>query len=161
MAYVMYTSGSTGMPKGIAVPHRAVARLVLGTDYVTLGEGDRLAHLASPSFDAATFELWGALLNGGTVVVLDRDLVLSPPNLAAALKTRRIDTAFFTTALFNRLAQDAPGAFANMRDILFGGELVDPRMVSAMLSDGPPSACSMSTAPRNRPPIATGIGSMQ
>ncbi|MEN3375222.1 MAG: hypothetical protein V7604_577, partial [Hyphomicrobiales bacterium] len=77
VAYIMYTSGSTGTPKGIAVPHRAVARLVRSTDYITVAPGDRLAHLASPSFDAATFELWGALLNGAAIVIIDRDTALS------------------------------------------------------------------------------------
>jgi non-ribosomal peptide synthetase component F len=65
LAYVIYTSGSTGRPKGVAVPQRAVARLVLGTDYVDLGPGDRIAQVSNTSFDAATFEVWGALLNGG------------------------------------------------------------------------------------------------
>jgi amino acid adenylation domain-containing protein len=138
LAYVIYTSGSTGRPKGIAVPHHAIARLVLRTDYVKLGPPDRLAHLSSPSFDATTFELWGALLNGSTVVVINRDTVLSPHAFADALRNRQITTLFVTTALFNRLAQDAPGIFARVRDVLFGGEAVDPRMVRAVLADGPP-----------------------
>ena len=79
-AYIMYTSGSTGTPKGIVIPQHAVTRLVRHTDYVQLGAGDRIAHLASPSFDAATFEIWGALLHGGTLVIVDRDTV--------ALRTR-------------------------------------------------------------------------
>ncbi|HVR99572.1 MAG TPA: amino acid adenylation domain-containing protein, partial [Thermoanaerobaculia bacterium] len=65
LAYVSYTSGSTGRPKGVAVPHRAVVRLVRETDYVRLGRGDRTAFLSNISFDAATFDLWAALLNGG------------------------------------------------------------------------------------------------
>src|SRR5262249_30406295 len=65
LAYVMYTSGSTGRPKGVGVAHRNIARLVRGTNYVTLGAGDRVAQLSNNSFDAATFEIWGALLNGG------------------------------------------------------------------------------------------------
>ncbi|MBK6592496.1 MAG: AMP-binding protein [Burkholderiales bacterium] len=107
-AYIMYTSGSTGTPKGIVIPQHAVTRLVRHTDYVQLGAGDRIAHLASPSFDAATFEIWGALLHGGTLVIVDQDTVLAPVALTAALHSRRVDTAFMTTALFNRIAQEIP-----------------------------------------------------
>jgi non-ribosomal peptide synthetase component F len=68
-AYVMFTSGTTGKPKAVAVPHRAVLRLVLGTDYVSLGPDDRLLQTGALSFDAATFEIWGMLLNGGALVL--------------------------------------------------------------------------------------------
>jgi len=63
LAYVMYTSGTTGTPKGIAIPQRAVLRLVLDPDYVTLRPGDLMVQASNTSFDAATFEIWGALLN--------------------------------------------------------------------------------------------------
>src|SRR5205823_11756410 len=69
LAYLIYTSGSTGVPKGVAVPHRAVERLVLATSYVTLSPADRIAHASTPAFDAATFEIWGALLHGARLVV--------------------------------------------------------------------------------------------
>ncbi|HEY4821725.1 MAG TPA: non-ribosomal peptide synthetase, partial [Xanthobacteraceae bacterium] len=138
VAYIMYTSGSTGGPKGIAVPHRAIARLVLRTDYIHIAPGDRLAQLASPSFDAATFELWGALLNGASLVIIDRDTVLSSKLFAAALRDKRITSAFVTTALFNRLVRDMPDVFAPVRDLLFGGEAADPDAVRTLLSAGPP-----------------------
>ena len=66
LAYVMYTSGSTGQPKGIGVSHGAIAGLVTGADYVQLGPDDVVAFASSPSFDAATFEVWGALGGGGS-----------------------------------------------------------------------------------------------
>jgi amino acid adenylation domain-containing protein len=138
VAYIMYTSGSTGVPKGIAVPHRAIARLVLRTDYIGIAPGDRLAQLASPSFDAATFELWGALLNGASLVIIDRDTVLSSQSFATALREKRITSAFVTTALFNRVARDVPGVFAPVRDLLFGGEAADPDAVRTVLAAGPP-----------------------
>ena len=137
-AYVMYTSGSTGTPKGIVVPQHAVTRLVRNTDYIQLGAGDRIAHLASPSFDAATFEIWGALLNAGTLVILERDTVLAPVALTAALRSRHVDTAFMTTALFNRIAQEIPHGLDCLRDLAFGGEAVDPRQVRAVLAAGGP-----------------------
>ena len=70
LAYVIYTSGSTGQPKGVAVTHRGITRLVLNTDYVALKPQDRIAQASNASFDAATFEIWGALLNGAARVVM-------------------------------------------------------------------------------------------
>src|SRR5262249_39802039 len=78
VAYVMYTSGSTGKPKGVAVPHAAILRLVRETDYVRLRQGDKVAQVSNTSFDAATFEIWGALLNGGQLVILPRETTLAP-----------------------------------------------------------------------------------
>ena len=136
-AYVIYTSGSTGEPKGVVVPQRAVLRLVCDTDYVQLGAGDVVAHLSNPAFDAATFEIWGALLNGACLVVIPRETVLSPTELAATFDRHGVTTLFLTTALFNVVARDAPRALAG-RTVLFGGEAVDPRWVAAALSDGNP-----------------------
>ena len=137
LAYVMYTSGSTGTPKGVAVPHRAILRLVCGSDYVQPGEADVIAHLSNPAFDAATFELWGALLNGGRLALIRREDVLSPRDLADALDRHGVTTLFLTTVLFNQVARDAPRAFAG-RQVLFGGEAVDSRSVAAALDHGKP-----------------------
>jgi amino acid adenylation domain-containing protein len=137
LAYIMYTSGSTGEPKGVAVPHRAIVRLVRGTDYVQLGGSDVVGHLSNPAFDASTFEVWGALLNGARLVVIARKDVLSPRDLAGTLDRQQVTTLFLTTALFNQIARDAPHAI-NGRVVLFGGEGVDPRAVAAALREGNP-----------------------
>ena len=138
LAYVTYTSGSTGRPKGIGIPHGAVCRLVLGADYLPFGPGERLGQAASISFDAATFELWGALLHGGTVVGVARETALSPAALAAQVGGGGITALFLTTALFNQVVRESPGAFAPLRHLLFGGEAVDPACVAAALAAGPP-----------------------
>jgi amino acid adenylation domain-containing protein len=138
LAYVIYTSGSTGRPKGVAVSHRAVLRLVCNTDYLTLAPGARVAQTANASFDAAVFELWAPLLHGGTLVILPQEVVLSPPALADAIRRQGIDTLFLTTALLNQVAREAPGAFAPLAALLFGGEAVDPGAVRALLGDRPP-----------------------
>ncbi|HEX2188169.1 MAG TPA: amino acid adenylation domain-containing protein [Longimicrobiaceae bacterium] len=137
-AYVIYTSGSTGTPKGVVVSNRAVARLVVGTDYVRLGPGDAVAHLANPAFDAATWEVWGALLNGARLVVVDRDDAISPARLRAVLRDRGVSALFLTTALFNTVAREAPDAFATVRHVLFGGEACDPAAVRRVLDAGAP-----------------------
>jgi amino acid adenylation domain-containing protein len=138
LAYVIYTSGSTGAPKGVAVPQRAVVRLVRGTDYISLDPSDRVVQASNASFDAATFEIWGALLNGARLLGLGRDTALSPRGLARHLRESQATVLFLTTALFNRVVREEPAAFGCLRVLLFGGEAVDPRWVKAALEAGPP-----------------------
>ncbi|HLX70610.1 MAG TPA: amino acid adenylation domain-containing protein, partial [Verrucomicrobiae bacterium] len=138
VAYVIYTSGSTGVPKGVAATHRAVNRLVRNTNYIQLTPDDRVAQVANASFDAATFEIWGALLNGGTVVGITREVAVSPGEFARELREQNISTMFLTTALFNQLAAEAPDAFANVRTVMFGGEAADPKSVERVLKSRPP-----------------------
>ncbi|WP_370254167.1 amino acid adenylation domain-containing protein [Streptomyces sp. V4I8] len=137
-AYVVYTSGSTGRPKGVVVDHRAIVRLVRESDYVRIRAGDRVAQAANASFDATTFEVWGALANGGCVVVLPRDVVLDPDKLAAALVEHGIASLFLTTAAVNAVAHQRPDAFHSLRELLFGGEAVDPGAVRRILEHGAP-----------------------
>ncbi|MBV9076813.1 MAG: AMP-binding protein, partial [Methylobacteriaceae bacterium] len=134
LAYVVYTSGSTGKPKGVAVDHRGVVVLTKGADYMHFDERVAVLHAAPLSFDAATFELWGPLLNGGRTVVVDANTVLSPRDLEAVFRRQGITAAFVTTALFNRLIVENPAIFAGI-EILFGGEAVDPNIVRSV-ADG-------------------------
>lgn len=134
LAYIIYTSGSTGKPKGVCVPQVAVSRLVLNTDYVQLAPGHRMGHASNVSFDAATFEFWGAFLNGGTLVGVDKDTALNPDAFAQLIKQRKIDVLFVTTALFNVLSKQTPDVFANLQYLLFGGEACDPNQVRAVLN---------------------------
>ncbi len=132
-AYVMYTSGSTGDPKGVAVPHRGIVRLAVGGDYITLGDDDRVAQLASLAFDASTFEIWGALLNGASVFVLDDARLLSPRLLAEQLERHKITTLFLTTSLFDLMAAECPEGLAPLRTLLFGGEVARVENVRRLL----------------------------
>lgn len=138
LAYVIYTSGSTGKPKGVQVTHRAINRLVCNTDYVDIRPEDRFAQVSVMSFDAATFEIWGALLNGARVVGVPRELSLSPKEFTNFLRERGITVLFLTTALFNQTARNVSDAFKSLRYVLFGGEAVDPKPVRAVLQMGPP-----------------------
>jgi amino acid adenylation domain-containing protein len=136
-AYVIFTSGSTGTPKGIVIPHRAVNHLVAG-DYVELGSSNCVAQASNASFDATTFEVWGALLSGAQLVELPLDVILSPRDFAEEIRRRRIDTLFLTTALFNQIARELPEAFAPLEHLLIGGEAADPSAVREVLESSPP-----------------------
>ncbi|MGW0548746.1 amino acid adenylation domain-containing protein [Streptomyces altiplanensis] len=137
-AYVCYTSGTTGTPKGAVIPHRAVLDLVNSTDYVELSPRDRVAQAANPAFDAVTFEIWSALTAGARVVGLPKDVVVDPPALERAVRDHGLTVMFLTTALFNQVAQERPAAFAPLRALLFGGEACDPRKVRAVFDAAPP-----------------------
>ena len=129
IAYVMYTSGSTGRPKGVSVPHHAVTRLVWHSDYAPLTSLDVVAQASNASFDASTFEIWGALINGGRLAGVPKDVALSPATLAGHLAEQGVTAIFMTTALFNQVARERPDAFSGVRHVMFGGEAVDPRAV--------------------------------
>jgi len=135
LAYVIYTSGSTGQPKGVMVQHSGIVRLVNNTDYVQLASHDVVAQASNVSFDAATFEIWGALLAGARLVNIDKDALLSPTDLTKNIQKSKITTLFLTTALFNHIACDEAEAFTNLRYLLFGGERVEPQWVARVLSE--------------------------
>ncbi|WP_054912993.1 non-ribosomal peptide synthetase [Pseudomonas sp. NBRC 111127] len=136
-AYVMYTSGTTGTPKGVCVPHRGIARLVLHNGYVELLASDRFAFVSNPAFDASTFEVWGALLNGGQVRVIDHATLIDPARFATALLEQQVSVLFLTTALFNQYVQWVPAALARLRVLLCGGERAEPAAFRALLQQAP------------------------
>lgn len=139
LAYVMYTSGSTGRPKGVLIPQRAVIRLAHGNDYVRIGTSDRIAHASSVSFDAATFEIWGALLNGAELVILPQDVIVEPDRLARALREQAITIMWMTSSLFNHTIREVPDAVAGVGTVLAGGEALDPPTIRAVLAGGRPA----------------------
>ena len=139
LAYVIYTSGSTGRPKGVMVSHRNVLRLVCDTDYFRPAPDECIALASNISFDAATFEIWGALANGATVAVVDRDALLSAATLRERIVRDGITTMFLTTALFNAFATAEPDAFAGLRLLLFGGEAASAAAVRAVVLAGSPA----------------------
>jgi amino acid adenylation domain-containing protein len=136
LAYVMYTSGSTGTPKGVAVPHRAVVRLVCGARYVRLG-ADRVHLLLAPvSFDASTFELWGALLHGAKCIIFPED-VPAIDRLGAVIQQQGITTLWLTASLFNMIVDEAPQILSGVQQLLAGGEALSVSHVHRALQQLP------------------------
>jgi amino acid adenylation domain-containing protein len=131
-AYIMYTSGTTGRPKGVLVTHRGVVRLVRGTDYVELDEDTRMLQAGAIGFDAATFEIWGALLNGGELHVVDREALLSRHRFASLVTRHRTNSALLTSSLFAMMANESPSVFRNFRLIVVGGDVVPAKQVQSV-----------------------------
>jgi amino acid adenylation domain-containing protein len=136
-AYIMYTSGSTGTPKGVEVTQRGVIRLVRNASYVDLGPEEVFAQISNSSFDAITFEVWGALLNGAKLVILPTSVVLSPEAFAAAIEKHHLSAMFLTSSLFNVMAARCPQAFRTVRHLMVGGDAVDPRWARHVLQTAP------------------------
>jgi amino acid adenylation domain-containing protein len=124
LAYLIYTSGTAGQPKGVMVEHRSIVRLVVNTDYIQIGESDRILQTGALAFDASTFEIWGALLNGGAVCFPDEEELLNAEKLNRLIQQHRITTIFLTTALFNQLVEEHIGIFNGLKTVLSGGEKV-------------------------------------
>lgn len=127
-AYVMYTSGSTGRPKGVVVPHRAVLRLVLGNDFAALGPDQVILQLAPLSFDASTFEVWGALLNGARLAVV-ADPYPSCEDIGAAIARHRASTLWLTAGLFHLMVEHNLEGLAPLQQLLAGGDVLSPAHV--------------------------------
>lgn len=122
MAYIMYTSGSTGIPKAVAIEHRSVTRVVVDSDYIKFCKSDRVLQLSTIAFDGSVFDIFGALLNGGALILTDRDTILSPRSLGECILREVVTSFFMTAALFNLMVEEALDSFRWIRAIVFGGE---------------------------------------
>lgn len=132
LAYVSYTSGSTGRPKGVCIPHRGVVRLVQGADYAQFGPEETFLQLAPVAFDASTFEIWGALLHGGRLVVCPAGL----PTLAELgrfIQENRITTLWLTAGLFHEMVDHQLDCLRGVRQLLTGGDVLSVAHVTRAL----------------------------
>ncbi|MGD2086832.1 MAG: amino acid adenylation domain-containing protein [Candidatus Aminicenantes bacterium] len=124
LAYIMYTSGSTGKAKGVMVEHRSVVRLVKNTNYITFETIDRLLKTGPLAFDASTFEIWGALLNGLTLYLVDKNTLLTPAALKQTTGKNGITIMWMTAPLFNHMVHLDIDVFAPIKKLLVGGDLL-------------------------------------
>jgi amino acid adenylation domain-containing protein len=124
LAYVIYTSGSTGKPKGTLTTHRNVMGVVKNSNYIEITSEDKLLQLSNYAFDGSIFDIWGALVNGAGLVLVEPETLLDIKNLGEAITKHGVTVMFMTTALFNTLVDVAPGCLKPLRKVLFGGERV-------------------------------------
>src|SRR5256885_12707831 len=117
----MYTSASTGHPKGVEICHRSITRLLFGVDYARLDGSRRLLHMAPISLDASTFELWGALLHGARCILLPERLPTAS-RIGSLIQQQQVTTTWLTASLFNAILDEAPESLRGLQQLLTGGE---------------------------------------
>ncbi len=136
LAYVMYTSGSTGLPKGVMVENRAIVRLVRDTNYCRFGPEEVFLQYAPISFDASTFEIWGALLNGGRLVVMPPQ-ASSLEDLGRVIREQGVTTLWLTAGLFHLIVEQGLEDLGSVRQLLAGGDVLSPYDVRRVLAELP------------------------
>ncbi|MBN3360519.1 non-ribosomal peptide synthetase, partial [Clostridium botulinum] len=124
LAYIIYTSGSTGIPKGVLIEHKSVVRLVKDTNYINIIEDDAILQLSNYAFDGSVFDIYGALLNGAKLVLIDKIDLTEINRLGSVIVNEKISVFFTTTALFNTIVDTNIEYLINVKKILFGGERV-------------------------------------
>lgn len=153
-AYVMYTSGSTGTPKGVVVPHHAVNRLAINNGYAHFEPHDCFVHYSNPTFDASTFELWCALLNGASVVVVPQETVLDTARFSRLLQRCGATVLYMSAGLFNEYVDAGVSVFAQLRYLFVGGDSLKPDAIRRALRN-PPGALLNAYGPTECTTFAT------
>ena len=133
LAYVIYTSGSTGTPKGVMVEQRSVVRLVKNSNYISFDSHSRVLPTGSLSFDVSTFELWGPLLNGGSVYLMPQQELLSAETLKRIISKNDITTMWYTASWFNELVDSDLEIFNGLDCLLVGGDKLSPYHINRLI----------------------------
>ena len=154
LAYVMYTSGSTGRPKGVSVPHAGITRLVLDQNFIAFSPSDRVLHSTTISFDASTVDVWGALLNGATLVIMSK-ASFSLSDMRDLIRKHQITFLNFTTGLFNVFADHVHEPMPSVRQVIFGGEVASAVHVKRFVATHPSCVLTNVYGPTEASCIAT------
>ncbi|QSQ54055.1 non-ribosomal peptide synthase/polyketide synthase [Xanthomonas translucens pv. undulosa] len=156
-AYVMYTSGSSGSPKGVLVPHQAVLNLVRDPDYARWQADDRFAFASNPAFDSSTLEVWAPLLSGGSVVVVPQEVMLDPSVLAQFVRTHAISVLILVAGVLRAYATELARELPTLRYLITGGDIADPQALATLLRDTPPQTLLQTYGPTETTQFATAV----
>lgn len=133
-ACIVYTSGSTGVPKGVVIKQKAILRVVESPNYLEVSAKDKISQTANHAFDAAQLECWLAWNNGASLVIFDKKTFLDPTALKKGLMDEKITIMWFTVALFHQYAYLYPSIFINLKYLITGGDVVDRKAVESILN---------------------------
>ena len=137
LAYIMYTSGSTGTPKGVMITNRNIVRLAKNNKFISFDKNERILQTGSIVFDACTFEIWCALLNGFELYIIKKEELLDSALLQNYLEKNKITTLWITAPLFNQLSENNPYMFKTVKKLLTGGDVLSPKHINAVRTANP------------------------
>lgn len=129
LAYIIYTSGTTGNPKGTMIAHKSIIHLVNQPSFIQLDENSVILQTGAMAFDASTFEVWGALLNGGKLILADMDVIMKPESLHRMITQNNVNIMWLTSTLFNQMVELDCTVFDSLTYLLIGGEKLSERHV--------------------------------
>ncbi|NOQ28124.1 MAG: amino acid adenylation domain-containing protein, partial [Bacteroidales bacterium] len=130
IAYVMYTSGSTGTPKGVVIEQKSVLRLVQNNQFFPFHSEQKILLTGAPVFDATTFEIWGALLNGGSLYIASNEVIINSELLGECIRKNSITSLWITSSLFNQLVDQDESIFDTLKFLLVGGDVLSVKHIN-------------------------------
>lgn len=135
--YIMYTSGTTGNPKGVIVSNRNIVRLIKGANYIEVDQNDKIVQTGSPSFDATTFEYWIALLNGLPLHIMRKNELLDINYLKQYVNSNNITIMWLSAPLYNQIVDTDIKVFDSVKKLLVGGDALSVKHINKLINYKP------------------------